>query len=60
MTKSYSKDLRKRVIENIESGSNYDEASKLFKVVYQQQADGIGDTRKKVIMNQKIEVDQLI
>ena len=32
MTKSYSNDLRKRVIEYLNSGSNYKEASKLFKV----------------------------
>ena len=32
MTKSYSNDLRKRVIEYLDSGRNYEEASKLFKV----------------------------
>lgn len=32
MTKSYSNDLRKRVIEYLASGRNYEEASKLFKV----------------------------
>ena len=32
MTKSYSDDLRKRVIEYLDSGRNYKEASKLFKV----------------------------
>ncbi len=32
MTKSYSNDLRKRVIEYLDSGRNYKEASKLFKV----------------------------
>ena len=31
MTKSYSNDLRKRVIEYLDSGRNYKEASKLFK-----------------------------
>jgi transposase len=32
MTKSYSNDLRKRVIEYLDSGRNYEETSKLFKV----------------------------
>lgn len=32
MTKSYSNDLRKRVVEFLEKGSSYDEASKLFKI----------------------------
>ena len=32
MTKSYSNDLRKRVVEFLENGSSYDEASKLFKI----------------------------
>lgn len=32
MTKSYSNDLRKRIIEYLEYGRNYEEASKLFKV----------------------------
>ena len=32
MTKSYSRDLRKRVIEYLDFGRNYEEASKLFKV----------------------------
>lgn len=32
MTKSYSNDLRKRVIEYLDSGNNYSEVSKLFKV----------------------------
>ena len=58
MTKSYSDDLRKRVIEYLDSGRNYKEASKLFKEVYQQYADGIGDGRKKVIISPKLEVGQ--
>ena len=32
MTKSYSNDLRKRVIEYLDCGENYEEASKLFRV----------------------------
>jgi len=32
MTKSYSNDLRKRVVEFLENGSSYDEATKLFKI----------------------------
>ncbi len=32
MTKSYSSDLRQRVIEYIDSGRSYEESSKLFKI----------------------------
>lgn len=32
MTKSYSNDLRERIIEYLDSGRNYEEASNLFKV----------------------------
>ena len=32
MTKSYSNDLRKKVIEYIDGGSSYEEASKVFKI----------------------------
>ena len=32
MTRSYSNDLRQRVIEYLDAGSNYDEVSKLFKI----------------------------
>ncbi len=32
MTKSYSNDLRKKVIEYLDSGSSYEKVSKLFKI----------------------------
>ncbi len=32
MTKTYSNDLRQRVIEYLDSGNTYDETSKLFKI----------------------------
>ena len=32
MTRSYSTDLRKRVIEQLDSGRKYEEVSKLFKI----------------------------
>ena len=32
MTKSYSSDLRQRVIEYLDAGGNYEESSKLYKV----------------------------
>ena len=32
MTKSYSEDLRKKVIEYLSEGNSYDKASKLFKI----------------------------
>ncbi|MBL3284549.1 Transposase domain protein [Rickettsiales endosymbiont of Paramecium tredecaurelia] len=32
MTKSYSNDLREKVVEYLEAGNSYDQASKLFKI----------------------------
>lgn len=32
MTRSYSEDLRSRVIEYLDAGSNYEEVSKIFKI----------------------------
>ncbi|MBL3284321.1 IS630 family transposase domain protein [Rickettsiales endosymbiont of Paramecium tredecaurelia] len=32
MTKSYSNDLREKVVQYLEAGNSYDQASKLFKI----------------------------
>jgi transposase len=32
MTKSYSNDLRQKVVEYLDAGNGYDQASKLFKI----------------------------
>ena len=55
MTESYSNDLRKRAIEYLDSGRNYKEASKLFKVsisaIGNYQAKIRGGSKKKIDLN---------
>lgn len=68
MTRSYSLDLRKKVIEYISEGHNYDEASKLFKISvsaigrwyrkYKQ--EGVFEAKKRGGSKRKINIDLLV